>query len=139
MMDRYLPIACCRRLGQTDRLDALYDEGLRVMEQEIMPWNSPLLLTKKAYMLIAMGRMEEARQCIDEALSSPACEFCHHMGCIDGYDVLSYYYEVTGDYNASARTCLEALKISPLDPEIHERLRRLRKEHKKELNKEYLK
>ena len=139
VMDRYLPIACCRRLGQTDRLDALYDEGLRVMEQEIMPWNSPLLLTKKAYMLIAMGRMEEARQCIDEALSSPACEFCHHMGCIDGYDVLSYYYEVTGDYNASARTCLEALKISPLDPEIHERLRRLRKEHKKELNKEYLK
>ena len=139
IMDRYLPIECRKRLGLTDHLEELFQQGLNAVEKDNVPWYQPLYFTKKAYLLIAMERYEEAKQCIDKALASPLCEHCKYQGCIDGYDALAQYYEAIGDYNASAAACMEGLKRAPYDPDCWERLRRLRKLHKKELNKEYQK
>ena len=55
---------------------------------------------------------------------------------MDGYDALGEYYDALGDYNNAALACLEGQKLSPFDGDLATRLRRLRKEHKKELRKE---
>ena len=49
---------------------------------------------------------------------------------------LALYYEAIGDYNRAAEACLDGQKIAPLDCDMGTILRRLRKEHKKELKKE---
>lgn len=135
IMDRYMPIDCLRRLGRgTDQFDALYERGLQVLAPDNTPDYQPLYLTKKAEMLIALERFEEAKACIDKAFASPLCEHCKYGGCIDGYMALALYYEAIGDFNSAARACLEGQKISPCDFAVI--LRRLRKEHKKELDKE---
>ena len=136
IMQRQLPILCRKHLGQTDGLDALFEQGMKILSADKNPIFKPLFLTKKAHLLIAMGKFDEARQCIDEAFASPLCEQCNYCGCIDGYDALAEYYEALGDYNNAVIACLDGQKYSPLDCDFGVRLRRLRKEHKKELNKE---
>ena len=136
IMSRHIPIDCRRRLGMTEGLDALFDEGVKSLQHDNTPYYQPLYLTKLAYLLISMGRYDEAKQCIDKAFASPLCEHCRFRGCVDGYDALAQYFEVTGDYNNAALACLEGQKLSPFDADLSNRLRRLRKEHKKELNKE---
>ena len=136
IMSRHLPIDCRRRMGITEGLDALFDEGVKALEHDNTPHYQPLYLTKLAYLLIAMGRYDEAKHCIDKAFASPLCEHCRYRGCVDGYDALGEYYEAIGDYNNAALACLEGQKFSPFDGDLAVRLRRLRKEHKKELNKE---
>ena len=136
IMSRYIPINCRRRLGITEGLDALFDEGVKALQHDNTPAYQPLYLTKLAYLLIAMGRYDEAKQCIDKAFATPLCGHCRFLGCVDGYDALGEYYEAIGDYNNAALACLEGQKLSPFDPDLAIRLRRLRKEHKKELNKE---
>ena len=136
IMGRFIPIECRRHMGQTEGLDALFEEGMRILERENTPNYQPLYLTKKAYMLIAMGRYDEAKACIDKAFQSPLCEHCRFRGCVDGYDALAQYFDATGDYNSAVLACMEGQKLSPYDPDLGERIRRMRKEHKKELNKE---
>ena len=136
IMNRHIPIDCRRRQGITEGLDALFDEGVQSLQHDNTPYYQPLYLTKLSYLLIAMGRYDEAKQCIDRAFASPLCEHCRFRGCVDGYDALGEYYEAIGDYNNAALACLEGQKLAPFDGDLAVRLRRLRKEHKKELNKE---
>lgn len=136
IMQRYIPIKCRKVLGRTDGIDELFEQGMKILSSDKNPTYKPLFLTKKAFLYITMGRFEEAKKCIDEAFASPLCDQCNYSGCIDGYDALSEYYEVLGDYNNAVLACLEGQKYSPLDCDFGVRLRRLRKEHKKELRKE---
>ena len=136
IMSRFIPIVCRKRLGITEGLDALFDEGMRAQEQNNTPLYLPLYMTKVAYLLIAMGRYDEAKECIDKAFAAPLCHHCRFRGCVDGYDALGEYYEALGDYNNAALACLEGQKLSPFDSDLAVRLRRLRKEHKKELRKD---
>ncbi len=136
IMSRHIPIDCRRRQEITEGLDALFDEGVQSLQHDNTPDYQPLYLTKLAYLLIAMGRYDEAKQCVDKAFASPLCEHCRFRGCVDGYDALGEYYEAIGDYNHAALACLEGQKLAPFDGDLAVRLRRLRKEHKKELNKE---
>lgn len=136
IMARFIPIVCRKRLGITEGLDALFDEGMKAQEQNNTPLYLPLYLTKIAYLLIAMGRYDEAKECIDKAFAAPLCHHCRFRGCVDGYDALGEYYDALGDYNNAALACLEGQKLSPFDSDLATRLRRLRKEHKKELRKE---
>ncbi|MBQ9900856.1 MAG: tetratricopeptide repeat protein [Clostridia bacterium] len=136
IMLRHIPIDCRRRQGITEGLDALFDEGVQSLQHDNTPDYQPLYLTKLAYLLIAMGRYDEAKQCVDKAFASPLCNHCRFMGCVDGYDALGEYFEAIGDYNHAALACLEGQKLAPFDGDLAVRLRRLRKEHKKQLDKE---
>ena len=136
IMQRQIPVNCRRRLGMTDGLDALFEQGMKILSADKSPCYKPMFLTKKAHLYVAMGMFEEAKKCIDEAFASPLCDQCNYCGCIDGYDALAEYYEASGDYNNAVLACLEGQKYAPLDCDFGVRLRRLRKQHKKELNKE---
>ena len=136
IMDRFIPVACRRRLSITEGLDKAFEDGMKVLSSDNDPHYLPLYLTKKAYLYVAMGKFDEAKRCIDEAFARPLCDFCHHAGCIDGYMALALYYEAIGDYNRAAEACLDGQKIAPFDCDMGTILRRLRKEHKKELRKE---
>ena len=136
IMDRFVHVGCLRRSGLTEELNTAFEDGIRVLSSDNDPHYRPLYLTKKAYLYIAMGMLDEAKKCIDEAFARPLCEFCHHAGCIDGYMALALYYEATGDYNRSAEACLDGQKLSVYDCDMGVILRRLRREHKKELRKE---
>ena len=136
IMQRHLPVRCRRLLGMKDGIDDAFERGMNILSAEKSHCYKPMFLTKMALMYLAMGMTNEAKKCIDDAFASPLCDQCAYCGCIDGYDALSEYYEVTGDYDNAVLACLEGQKYAPFDCDFGVRLRRLRKDHKKELRKD---
>ena len=126
-----------RKLGKQDEADKLLAHALEVLNDR--KWDGDeqtLYVTKLALVHTAAGHPEKAKEYIDKALKMPLCEHCRYGKCKDAYLALAEYYENLGEYDKAIETCREGLKLALDEYDFVYIMRRIQKEHKKELKKE---
>lgn len=126
-----------RRMGDKENMERTFKLRLeRIEKLKKMRWQYPLYLTKMALAYTGIGDAEKAMPYIEEALKTPLCNHCRYSKCKDAYVALSEYYEATGEYDKCVEICREGLKIAPDEHDFIYLMRKIQKEHKRELKKE---
>lgn len=126
-----------RRMGDKENMERIFRLRLEKIEKlKKMRWQYPLYLTKMALAYTGIGDAEKALPYIEEALKTPLCNHCRYGKCKDAYVALSEYYEATGEYDKCVEICREGLKIAPDEHDFIYLMRKIQKEHKRELKKE---
>lgn len=124
-LDRIAKCLCWQ--GQKEEAAQAAQEGLKALEKNRSRYNKALYYTRKAGLLIAGGKLEEAAAALDQAECSPFCQFCTYPACKDAIVLRALLLEAQGKLEEALALCAQYGPQFPDETDFSTCDRRIRK------------